>query len=212
MIAVLPLRPYLNFQENYAAMSDDKLLLIAASRADLVQEAAHALDSEMARRRLDYGEADARTRDIVRQEIKEARKYRSSKKASKYFVARANGWTLLLVTVGSPLLVIGLMVFHLVPEEWLFPILSVCMGALLAILAVQPWLRKTSSFWISLVVSCAVQLTVGYWISVQLAPQTTGELKGAGFLTIIPGYAVGILSFALLQKLELGKDRQPRSQ
>jgi len=167
------------------------------------------MDSEMARRRLSYQEAHAKKRDVFRQEIKEARKHRSSKKPSTYFVAKANGWMLLLVAVGSPLLVIGLMVFHLVPQEWLFPILSVCMGALIPIGIVQPWLRKTSSFWISLVVSCAVQLTVGYWISVHLAPQTSSELKRAGFLTIIPGYAVGILSFFVLQKLEPRQDSQP---
>jgi hypothetical protein len=109
---------------------------------------------------------------------------------------------LLLVALGSPLLVIGLMFFHLVPEEWLFPILSVYIGALFAIAVVQPWLRQTSRFWISLVVSCAVQLLVGHWLSVHLALQTKAELKGARVLTIVPGYVVGVLSFLLLQKLE----------
>jgi hypothetical protein len=61
----------LSFQENYASLSDDELLTIAASRADLIQEAALALDSEMARRRLSYQEARARKREIARQEIKE---------------------------------------------------------------------------------------------------------------------------------------------
>jgi hypothetical protein len=44
----------LSFQEHYASLSDDELLAIAASRADLIQEATVALDSEMARRRLSY--------------------------------------------------------------------------------------------------------------------------------------------------------------
>ncbi len=183
--------------------------MTAASRAHLVPEAAHLLDSEMARRGLSYQEAHAKKRDVARLEIQEARKHRSSRKGSKYFVAKANGWMLLLVAVGSPLLVIGLMGFHLVPEEWFFPILSVCIGALIAIAAVQPWLRKTSGFWISLVVSCAVQSIVGYWLSVHLAPQTRGEVKGVGVLTIVPGYLVGVLLFLLLQKLDMGKGPQP---
>jgi hypothetical protein len=192
-------------------MNDDELLMTAASRVDLVPEAAHALDSEMARRQLSYQEAHAKKREVARLEIKEATRHRSSRKRSKYFVAKANGWMLLLLAVGAPLFVLVLMVFHIVPEEWLFPILSVCMGALIAVAAVQPWLRQTSSFWISLIVSCTVQLLVGYWLSVHLAPQTRGELKGVGVLTILPGYAVGILSFLLLQKLEAGKGSQPNS-
>lgn len=43
-------------------MSDDELLITAASRADLVAEAAHELDSEMAHRRLSYQEARKETR------------------------------------------------------------------------------------------------------------------------------------------------------
>jgi hypothetical protein len=63
------------------------------------------------------------------------------------------------------------MFFHLVPGECDFPILAVCMGVVLAVSTVQPWLRQTGSFWISLGVSSAVQLLVGYWISVHLAPK-----------------------------------------
>lgn len=193
-------------------MSDDELLMTAASRADLVPEAAHVLDSEMARRRLSYQEAHAKKRDVARLEIQEVRRQRSSRKASKYFVAKANGWMLLLIGLGAPLLVICLMVLHLVPEEWFFPILSVSIGALIAIAAVRPWLRKTSSFWISLVVSCAVQSLVGYWLSVHLAPQTRGEVKGVGVLTIVPGYLVGVLLFLLLQKLQPGIGPQSDAQ
>jgi hypothetical protein len=196
-----------SFQENYAGLNDDELLMIAASRADLVQEAALALDSEMARRGLSYQEARAKKREAVRLEIKEARRHRRSPKGSKYFVAKVNGWMLLLLVLGVPLVVLSLMFFHLVPEEWDFPILAVCMGVLIAVSVVQPWLRQTVSFWISLVASCTMQLLVCYWISVHLAPQTRGELKGAAVLSIIPGYAVGIVLFLLLQKLERKETR-----
>jgi hypothetical protein len=198
----------MNYRENYAGLSDDQLLMIAASRADLVQEAALALDFEMARRGLSYQEARAKKRDVARREIREVRRHRPSKTASKYFVSKMNGWMVLLLALGVPLLVIALMFFQLVPGEWDFPILTVCMGAVIAVSAVQPWLRQTASFWISLVVSSTVQLCVGYWISVHLAPQTRGELKGAAVLAIVPGYAVGTVLFLLLQKL--GSREGPR--
>jgi hypothetical protein len=138
-------------------------------------------------------------------EIKEARRHRSSRKESKYFVAKANGWMLLVLALGVPMLVLVSMFFHLVPKEWEFPMLAVFMGAAIVITVVQPWLRHTASFWISLVVSCTVQVLVGYWLTMHLAPQTRSELKGAAVLAIVPGYAVGILSYFLLQKLGLGE-------
>jgi hypothetical protein len=195
-----------NFQDAYAQMSDDELLTIAASRADLVPEATLALDSEMARRELTNQDVRAKKREVERLDIQEARRHRPSRKASKYFVSKMNGWMLLLLAVGVPALVLTLLFTHLVPEEWCFPILEVCMGAVIAVSVVQPWLRQTVSFWISLVVSCAVQLVIGYWISVHLAPQTGGELKGGAVLSIVPGYAAGIGLYRLLQKLELTSD------
>jgi hypothetical protein len=205
-------RVSVNFQANYAALNDDELLAIAASRADLVQEAALAMDSEMARRRLRYQEARTRNREAARLEFREATKHHSARKRSKYFVARLNGWKALSIALGVPLLLFAFMFFHLVPKEWYFPILGVCMGGIIAVSAVQPWLRQKVSFWVSLVASCTVQLLVGYWISVHLAPQSRGEVKGAGFLAIISGYAVGIPLFLLLQKFEMSQEDRLRSE
>jgi hypothetical protein len=201
----------MDYRENYSRLSDDELLMIAASRTDLVQEAALALDSEMARRGLSYQEARAKKREVARLEIKETRRHRPSPKGTKYFIARMNGWMLLLLALGVPLLVIFLIAFHLVPEEWDFPILAVCMGAVIGVSVVQPWLRQTVSFWFSLVISCTVQLLVGYWISMHLAPNSRNELKGAAFLTIFPGYAAGAALFLLLQKLKPKEDIQLKS-
>jgi hypothetical protein len=201
----------LSFQEHYASLSDDELLAIAASRADLIQEATVALDSEMARRGLSYQEARARKREIARLEMKEVRRHRPSPKGTKYFVARTNGWMLLLLTLGVPLLVISLLAFHLVREEWDLPILAACMGAVIAISAMQQWLRQKVSFWLSAVISYAVQLFVGHWISVHQAPHSRGALKGAVFLAIVVGYAVGAALFLLLQKLKPKEEPQLRS-
>lgn len=201
----------MRFQENYSSINDDELRMIAASRADLTEEAAVALDSEMTRRGLSYQEARAKKREMARLEFKEARRHRPSPKGTKYFVAKMNGWMLLLVALGSPLLVISLMAFHLVREEWDFPILTAFIGTVIAASIVQPWLRRTASFWLAVVISCTVQLFVGHWISVDQAPQSRSELKGAAFLAIIVGYAVGTPLFLLLQKLKPKEDTQPKS-
>jgi hypothetical protein len=201
----------MSFQENYARLSDDELIMIAASRADLMQEAALALDSEMARRGLSYQEARAKKREIARLEIKEARSHRPSPKGTKYFVAKMNGWMKLLLALGAPLLVISLLAFHLVREEWVFPILAACMGAIIAVSIVQPWLRQEVSFWLSLVISCVVQLFLGHWIGVSQAPHSTSGIKGAGFLAIFVGYAVGAPLFLLLQKLKPKEEPQLKS-
>ncbi len=81
----------MNFQENYAGLSNDELPIIAASRADLVPEATLAIDSEMTRRGLSYQHAHAKRRDVARQEIKEARRGRPSPKGNKYFVTQIRG-------------------------------------------------------------------------------------------------------------------------
>ena len=119
-----------------------------------------------------------------------------------FFVARMNGWMLLPLTPGVPLLVISLIAFHLVREEWELPILAVCIGAVIAISIVRPWLWQTVSFWLAVVASCTVQVFAGHWISVHQAPHSRGTLKGAAFLAIVFGYAVGAALFLSLQKLK----------
>jgi hypothetical protein len=201
----------MNFQEDYARLNDDELLMIAASRADLVQEATLAMDSEMAKRGLSYQEARAKKREVARLEFKELRRRRPSPWVRKYFVARMNGWMSLLLALGAPTLVISLESSHTIPEDWALPILFACMGVVIAISVVQPWLRKTVSFWLSLVISCAVQLLVGHWISMHPVPHLRRGLEGAGILAIPLGYAVGAVLFVLLQKLRPKEDPQLKS-
>jgi hypothetical protein len=128
----------------------------------------------MAKRGLTYQQAQARRREIARLEMKEIRRHRPSPKGTKYFVARTNGSMLLLLAVGVPVLVICLSALKLMD----LPILAACMGAVIAISAVQPWLRQTVSFWLSIVISCTVQLFVGHWISVHQAPHSRGAKRG----------------------------------
>lgn len=200
----------MNFQANYAHLTDGELLMVAASRADLVQDAVLAMDSEMARRGLSYQDAHARKRQVARLGIKEARKRRPSPKVIKYFVPRIRGrWLLLLL---SPTLLIVLLSFpKVVSEEWLLPIIFASYGAVCAISAVQPWIRQTKSFWLSLLVTGIVQLLIGHLINVHLAPRSRSELRGAAFLAILAGYTVGVPLFLLLQKLTPKENPEFRS-
>jgi hypothetical protein len=85
------------------------------------------------------------------------------------------------------------------------------MGALLAIGGVQPWLRRSSNFWISLVIAIVVQLLLGFWISWHVPMQSRNGMKGAGFLTLAVGYAAGAGVFVLLQKLRPNSKPQSES-
>jgi hypothetical protein len=122
-----------------------------------------------------------------------------------------NGWMMLLLILGVPTLVISLESSHTIPEDWALPILFACMGTVVPVSAVQPWLMKTVSFWPSLVISCAVQLLVGHWISMHPMPHLRRGLEGAGILAIPLGYAVGAVLFVLLQKLRPKEDPQLKS-
>jgi hypothetical protein len=123
----------------------------------------------------------------------------SSAQGRTYFVRQIRGrWLLLLL---APILLIPLLSFpSIVSEAWLLPIIFAFCGVVIAISGVQPWLRQTRSFWLSLPVVFIVNLLVGHRIVVDLAPQSRNELKGAAFLAILAGYAVGVPIFLVLQK------------
>ena len=188
----------MNFQETYAHLTDGDLLLVAAGRAHLVHEAALAMDSEMARRGLTYNDARTKKKTVARLRSQQDTR-RPSPMITKYFVPQVRGrWLLLLL---SPILLIPLLFFpRIVSEEWLLAIMFASYGVVCAISAVQPWLRKTKSFWLSLPVACVVQLVVGHMMAHRWAPRSRGELKGTAFLSILAGYAVALPLFLLLQK------------
>jgi hypothetical protein len=126
---------------------------------------------------------------------------RSSPRGRTYFVRQIRGrWLLLLL---SPTLLIPLLSFpNIVSEEWLLPLIFAAYGFVCAVSAVQPWLRQTRSFWLSLPVGCVVQLAIGHVINMRLAPQSRNEFRGAAFLALLAGFAVEIPLFFLLQKIK----------
>jgi hypothetical protein len=194
-----------SFPEHYASISDDELLHIAGDRKDLREEAILALDAEMARRGLTHQQARAKKRDELRLEIKEARAYHSKRNKSKYFVAQMNLRAFFIGLVGLVLLMFFTLGHHRVPEEWSEPLLVVYVGVLIACLAVQPWVRRTLSFWFSLAISCVPQFLTSHWLSVYHPARSMGETKGSAFLSLLAGYALGGSMFVLLQKLKPGQ-------
>jgi hypothetical protein len=200
----------MNFQEEYARLPEEELLQIASDRHHLLPEAAVAMDSELARRGLTYETARAQERQAARREYREFRRRRPSPKITKYLVPRANGWMLLLLALGTPALVLSLWGLHVIPEPWVLPVLTAAIGLAIGISIVQPWLRRTLSFWLSLAVACAVQLLAACWIGAHTNLLAGNNMKGAGFLSLFVGYAVGVPLFFLLQKLKPNKDPQVR--
>lgn len=184
------------------SLSDDELLHVAGDRRDLMEQAAIALDSEMARRGLTYEQARGNKRAHLRREFAEARAQTSKRNRSKYFVARLNLPAFFAGLVGEVALMVFLLGGKRVREEWVWPLLVVYIAALLSILSVQPWVRRTLSFWVSLLVSFAPQFFVAHWLAVYHPDDSRSGLKGAGILSMFAGWLVGAPLFLLLQKLK----------
>lgn len=191
-----------SFREQYASLSDHELLHIAGDRRDLLVEAALALDNELARRGLTQEQVRAKKRDESRLEIQELRAHQPKRKESKYFVAQIRLRWFFIGLVGAVLLMFLTIRPHRPAYEWSEPIIVVYTGCLLACLVVQPWVRRTLSFWLSLTIACVPQFIVSHWLTVYHPAQSRGASKGTWFLSIFSGYVVGGAVFLLLQKLK----------
>jgi hypothetical protein len=191
-----------NFREQYASLSNEELLQIAGDRRDLLEEAAVALDVEMARRGLTLKQARAKKRDELRLDIEEARAHHPKRNKSKYFEAQINLRAYLLGLIGLVLLMFVTLGHYRVPEEWSFPLFVVYLGALMACLVVQPWVRRTPSFWFSLAISCVPEFVISRWLNVYHPAHSLGETKGSAFLSLLVGYFLGGSVFVLIQKIK----------
>jgi hypothetical protein len=195
-----------NFGATYASLNDDELLHIAGDRRDLLAEAAAALDAEMARRGLTHKHARARKRDDLRLDIKDARAHHAKRNKSKYLVAQINLPACFLGLAGLWLVMFPALRHYRVPSEWWWPLVVVYTSALLACLAVQPWVRRTLSFWLCLAISFVPQFLIAHWLAVYHPSRSGSGEKGAAFLSMFAGYLLGGVLFLLLQKLNPRKD------
>ena len=193
------------FREHYADLSDEELLHIAGDRRDLREEAAFALDAELARRGLTQKQVRAQKRDELRLEIQEARAHQPKRRKSRYFVSQISLRWFFIGLIGAGILMFLTIRPHRPVYEWSEPILVVYTGCLLACLAVQPWVRRTLSFWLSLTIACVPQFVVSHWLTVYHPAGSRGESRGTWLLSILSGYMVGGAVFLLLQKLKTGQ-------
>jgi lysylphosphatidylglycerol synthetase-like protein (DUF2156 family) len=197
-----------SFQERYAGLSDEELLHIAGNRRELLEQAAVAVDAEMARRGLTFEQARAKKREHRRREFEEMSTHIAKRNKSKYFVAHINLPVFFAGLAGEVLLMVLLPSGHRVQDEWMRPLIVVYLGALLAILSVQSWVRRTLSFWISLVVSFVPQFFVARWLAVYHPDHSRSGEKGSAMLSLLAGYAVAVPLFLLLQKLKPSQGAQ----
>lgn len=154
----------------------------------------------MARRGLTHEHARAKKRDELRLDMKEARAH-SPKRKSKYFVSQIN-LRAYFIGLAAPLLLMILSPrHHRVPDEWTWPLFVVYISALIACLAVQPWVRQTLDFWLCLVISFVPQFAVARWLFVYHPSRSNSGAKGSAFLSMLAGYLLGGALFLLLQKL-----------
>ena len=195
-----------SFDERYASLSDEELLHIAGDRKDLLPEAAVALDTEMARRGLTQEQARAKRRDGLRFDIKEASAHNPKRKKSKYFVSKINLRVYFIGLAGAVLLMVVTLGHHRVPEEWSWPLFVVYISALIACLAVQPWVRRTLNFWLCLAISFVPQFAVAHWLAVYHPVRSNSGAKGSAFLSMLAGYLLGGALFLLLQKVKPGQE------
>ncbi len=197
-----------NFPERYAILSDEELLHFAGDRRDLLPEAAGALDTEMARRGLTHEHTRAKKRDELRFDIKEARAHNPKRKRSKYFVAKLYLRAYFIGLAGAVLLMVVTLGHHRVPEEWSWPLFVVYISALIACLAVQPWVRRTLNFWLCLAISFVPQFVVAHWLAVYHPSRSNTGAKGSAFLSMLAGYVLGGALFLVLQKLRPAQEME----
>lgn len=191
-----------SFREQYASLSDDELLHIAGDRRDLMPEAAVELDAEMARRSLTHEHVRARKRDELRFDIREARAHNPKRNKSKYFVAQMD-LRACLIGLAVPVLLMVISPSHdLFSDELGWPLYVVYISALLACLAVQPWVRRTCAFWLCLAISFVPQFVVARWLAIYHPTGTDSGMKGSAFLSMLAGYVLGGVLFLILQKLK----------
>jgi hypothetical protein len=190
------------FEAEYASLNDEELLHIAGDRRDLLAEAVRALDIEMARRGLTQDQARAKKREALRLEMNEARAHRPKRNKSRYFIAHLNLREYFIGLIVLVLLMVLTLGSHRLQEEWKEPILFVYIGTLIAFVVVQPWVRRTFNFWVSLAVASIPQFVVGHWLTAHHSAHTGADFKGSGLLSMLAGWVVGVPVFLLLQKLK----------
>jgi hypothetical protein len=118
-----------------------------------------------------------------------------------YFIGLAGLALLMAVTLSH----------HRVPDELSWPLFVVYLSALIACLAVRPWVRRTVSFWLCLAISFVPQFLVARWLAIYHPTDSSSGEKGSAFLSMFAGYLLGGALFLLIQKLKPAQETDSTS-
>jgi len=197
-----------NFQDEYAGLSDQELLIIAGDKVDLLEEAALALDSEIKKRGLTYAQAKQLNTET---ELSESLDSNLSKpnNNSKYFADKPHVfWGLLISAAVVILYLLAVPKQFRIPDEWSEPAVVALLGTAMAPFAVRPRLRKQVSFWLAVLLSAAVQLLVAHWLIFRFPNPSRGAGKLIWAGSGLAGYSVGAAVYRLLQNAQSKQEEE----
>jgi hypothetical protein len=200
-----------HFEQRYASLSDDELLMIAADRMDLTDEATLALDAEMQRRGLSDEQARQKKGEVERLTEEEAKAHLREAKDTKYFVGKPKiYWAILIAVLVATAYLILVPRQLRIPKEWEEPAAAALTGACMAPFIVRSWVRQKLSFWIALAVSSATQVLLCDWLFQHYPLHSRGEDKGIWFASLGAGYLLGGALFLLVQRLTPQEEPEER--
>lgn len=175
-----------DFSTEYSERSDDELLLLASDRDSLTTEAAAALDAELRRRNLPEADQFKHQQFVKRNEQRQAKRRRR-----KVFGTRRDpvAWLDLLWAVLTMALISYIYLalpsrYHMKPD-WQEAAVHMMFASVFIAVVGRPWWRKIG-FWMSLILSSAIQLFVVHaWI------HRVGNLsRWRGKLAILLGFVL----------------------
>jgi hypothetical protein len=186
---------FADFSNEYSQRSDDELLHLATQRHSLTMEAAAALDAELRRRNLAESDRVEHQKFVKRQERREVRG-----RHRKLFGKRQFSWLELLSAFVAMAVIACVYLalpkrYHLKPD---WEEAAVCV-MIASVIVTAGWrsLWRDIAFWMALILSSAIQLTIVHaWV------QRAGELsRGAGKLATLLGFVFFIAVYGCIRLL-----------
>lgn len=180
-----------DFSVEYSHWSDDELLHLATQRHSLTVEAAAALDAELRRRNLTESDRVEYQKFTKRQEQREWRRQRRGRIPTPGLKRQLTGREILeafaAIAIISFIYIALPSRYHLQPD-WEEAAAIVMITSVMVAFSAISW-RKIA-FWISLVISSALQLVLLHAVTRRVPSLSRGATRGAG--------ALGILLFILV--------------
>jgi hypothetical protein len=200
-----------DFSTEYSQRSDDELLQLASQRRTLMPEAAAALDAELHRRNLTEADRIEHQRFVKREEQRAARRERASARRWRPSFLRADRltWVDLLWTLAAVVLIsftyLALPGRDRMSADWQEAAFVVMLTSVGTAVVCRRLLWRKFTFWVSLLISSAIQLVLVHAFAQRLGHLDRSEGKGAillGFLLFAAVYG----SVRFLRRMLYGKE------